>query len=521
MKKIIHIFGLIAFILFCTTILAVSLRGKAGNPTARDIATKEWKEDGPFELSPERGRFALMYSIVENKSYYFSHDIAQFAAPDVGFHNGKFVTLFAPLVSFLAIPGYMIGKFYGIGQVGAFATVVVFAMLNFLLIRAISIRLGAHQIAALIGGFVFLFATPAYAYAVTLYQHHFSTFLILISLWSLLKTKRSWALLVVFFACALSIPLDYPNLFFMFPIGLYGFGRVVSFAKIKDSFQLKIGLFNVLTPFIMILPMLFFFWFNNASYGNPLQLSGTVQTADFQKNNIAPDPLDLEKKVAKEETNKVQDEKSAVAFFNTRDILNGFYIHILSPDRGAFTYTPIMLLAILGLIVAVKKRVKMAPLLIAIIGANLLLYSMWGDPWGGWAFGSRYLIPTYALLSIFLSILLTDYRSKVLLLTIFVILLLYSLSVNTLGALTTSALPPKIQVLELEKISGSVQKYTPLRNWDLIIAGRSKSYVYNTYLQKYITAKEFYFAILFFLAMTVWLTLSYYVLSIPGTTKKL
>jgi hypothetical protein len=172
-------------ILFISGVLTVSLRGLPGNPTVPELNLKTWKENGPFELSPERGRFALTYSIVEDKSFYFSKSIAGFASPDVGIQNGHYVSLFAPLLSFIAIPGYLIGKYFGASQVGTFAVISLFALFNFFLIRAIAIRLGSNKIAATLGALVFLFATPAFSYAVNLYQHHLSTFLILLSIWAL------------------------------------------------------------------------------------------------------------------------------------------------------------------------------------------------------------------------------------------------------------------------------------------------------------------------------------------------
>jgi hypothetical protein len=42
-------------------------------------------------------------------------------------------------------------------------------------------------------------------------------------------------------------------------------------------------------------------------------------------------------------------EKKAVGFFETRNMLNGFDVHVVSPDRGMTTYAPIVLMGILGL----------------------------------------------------------------------------------------------------------------------------------------------------------------------------
>src|SRR3990167_9827779 len=106
--------GTTLLILFCTVILALGIRGLSGNPTAEELNSFQWKDSGPLELSPERGRFALLYSIVEDNSLQFSLPIARFATPDLGLSpDGKYVSLFAPAVSFIAIPGYVIGKYFG------------------------------------------------------------------------------------------------------------------------------------------------------------------------------------------------------------------------------------------------------------------------------------------------------------------------------------------------------------------------------------------------------------------------
>src|SRR3990172_11434883 len=61
---------------FCATILVLAVKGKSGNPTEATMNDLSWTTNGPFELSPERGRFALTYSLVENKSVGFSIPVA-------------------------------------------------------------------------------------------------------------------------------------------------------------------------------------------------------------------------------------------------------------------------------------------------------------------------------------------------------------------------------------------------------------------------------------------------------------
>jgi hypothetical protein len=121
---------------------------------------------------------------------------------------------------------------------------------------------------------------------------------------------------------------------------------------------------------------------------------------------------------------------------------------------------------------------------------------MWGDPWGGWAFGSRYLIPSYAVFSIFLAFALEKIASRKYLKLIVFVCIIYSVLVNTLGAITTSANPPKIEVLKLEELSGKQEKYTFERNWDYLSNYGSKSYVYRNFLSKYMSPIRFYLVII-------------------------
>ncbi|MFH1602242.1 MAG: hypothetical protein ABIB61_04790 [Candidatus Shapirobacteria bacterium] len=481
-------------ILLVPVILALSIRGIGGNPTDETLNSPEFKKNGPMELSPERGRFALIYSLIEHKSFQFELPIAQFATPDLGYKDGKYVSLFLPGVSILSIPGYLLGKIFGLAQVGTFATISLFAFFNFLLIRSIAIRLGANRMAATIGSLIFLFATPAFTYAVTLYQHHVSVFLILASLYALIRWENSWSLLLIWFLIAASITIDFPNLFMMLPVGIYALGRVISLQSVKEKMIVKVKLANLLPIFIVLLPLAFFGWSNLLSYGKFFQLTANLETIKAINNkgqpifegNLGKEPETIE--------DRPSPDNMPFSFFRTRNMLNGFYIHFLSPDRGIIYYAPVILFGFFSFVFFYKKS-KIMVLMFMIIAVNILLYSMWGDPWGGWAFGSRYLVPSYALLSVFISLGLTKFSRNKIFILIFYLVACYSISVNTLGALTSSANPPKIEVLSLEKISGHQEKYTYARNIDVLKQGSLKSFVFRSFADNYLDAVYYYYFI--------------------------
>lgn len=488
----------VAIVFFCVFVLSLSLRGALGNPNEQTISNKEWAVDGPLENSNEKGRFALLYSIVENRSLIFSLPLARFSTPDLAINdNGGYVSLFAPGVSFLMIPGYLIGKYFGLSQVGVYATVSIFAMLNFLLLRAIAMRLGVRSLVANIGAMVFIFASPAFAYAVALSQHHISTFFILLSIYAIIRWNNYWSLAFVWFLSALAISIDYPNFFMMLPIGIFALGRIIFLNKETENFKIGLNYLKLITFFAMLIPIIFFIWYNINANGGPLRLTGTLPrvVAIDESGNPTGSGIGGDIKPVVNNLNNPTGEKNkktAVGTFRTRNLLNGFYIHFISPDRGIINFAPVILLGFLGLFYFPVKSANIRNMILAIIGANVLLYSMFGDPWGGWSFGSRYLIPAYAMLSLGIAVAVQKWKRNLIFLVIFVSLLISSVGISTLGALTSSLNPPQVEVLELEQRTGVQQKYTYDRNKDFLAGKGSKSLVFNIFAKKYTSATRYY-----------------------------
>lgn len=478
--------------------LGLIIRGRHGNLSAEQMGEASWTDNGPLELSPERGRFALTYSLLEDKSFSFSLPVAKLALPDLGYKNGKYVSLFAPGISYLVIPGYLLGKWLGISQVGSYAVITLFAFLNFLLIKRISQNLGANSVSSVLAGITFLFATPAAAYAGSLYQHHVSTFLVLTSIWLLQRKSDLKSLALVWFLCGAAIPIDYPNLILMLPVGILALTRLISLTSLKNRVSVVIRPVGILTFLGVLPPLLFFLWFNKMSYGNPFQFSGTVSSVNAIDSNglpTAPNLVALKRDISSY-LNPERQKKSAIGFFKTRNILNGLYIHLISPDRGLIRFTPVILFGLLGIfILSHRQHPYLAPLL-GVLLANITLYSMWGDPWGGWAFGSRYLIPGYAILAIFAAQTLTLWRRNILFLAVFLFLFIYSTSVNILGAITTSKNPPQVEVLALEQLSGRQERYSFDRNWEYVQNSAAKSFIYQTWARQLLSSVQYYYLVL-------------------------
>ena len=484
----------IVFGLICMVILGLTLRGIPGNPEKSSFNSPLWMEDGPFELSPERGRYALTYSLVEDKSFSFDLPVARFTIPDLGYIDGKYVSLFAPGISILIIPGYLAGKILGISQVGTYAVISFFAVLNVLLIDTIARKLGASKIYSALAALTFLFATPAFAYAVSLYQHHVSVFLLLAGIYSYLNINKKYSAWIIWFLAAASVTVDYPNFFMMMPLMVLAVLKTFGVEETKEAFRIKFRFSYLFSILAITFPLTFLGWFNYQSYGDSLRLAGTVM------NVRSIDSQELSGELSLEEDNegssieeRVGSNTIALAFFNTRNISNGLYIHLFSPDRGMIVYAPILIFSVVGGFYLYRKNPQVLALFTGIALINLFVYSMWGDPWGGWAFGSRYMIPFYAVASILLALGMENFLKKKIIKTAFLLILIYSVFVNTLGAVTTSLNPPKVEVLQLEELSGKEEKYTFERNWDYLKSFGSKSYFYGKYISDLLNPVDFYF----------------------------
>lgn len=474
-------------------ILGLSLRGLPGNPTPADLQSPAWKEGGPFELSPERGRFALTYSLVEDHSFTFSPDLARFAIPDLGFVDGRFVSLFAPGVSFLLILGYLIGKILAGAQVGTYATIAVAGLINAYLIRTIALRLGSQPFAAWLAALTFLFATPAYAYAVSLYQHQLSVLILLLSLLAYVAWRAFWSPLLIWFLWAAAISVDYPNFFLLLPLGLATLARLVRIGRSDSQLSLHIDLPGWLAMLVVVLPLSFFAWTNLRSYGHPLRLSGTVENVRSLDDQGRPEPQAWQEGEDRDPTQEGLTARPVLGFFQTRNLVRGLLVHTVGVERGVVVYTPVVLMGFLGAAVLYRRRPRLTAVIIAISVTNLILYSLWGDPWGGWAFGSRYLIPSYALLAILLASFLSEERKSRFVMLVFLITLTYSIAVNTLGAITTNRVPPKGEAEMLAQVYAQDVPYTYRRNWIYLQGEGTKSFAYQTLLRGRMTPQTFYY----------------------------
>ena len=91
----------------CIALVALVSKGNRGEPIAYQ-SSHDTRVGGPFESSNSTARYALTEAIVEDGVLYLDRDRAKFASPDVVETKDKFYSVFAPGISIIAIPFFLV-----------------------------------------------------------------------------------------------------------------------------------------------------------------------------------------------------------------------------------------------------------------------------------------------------------------------------------------------------------------------------------------------------------------------------
>lgn len=480
-KLLLQTFIIILIIILSLGLLGMFIKGDKGNPI---YFQKEYntRVGGPYEGSNSTSRYALTISIVKNHSLLLTKDLALFASPDVSYYKGKFFTLFTPGVSFVGVPFYIVGEHFGMPQLFAYLSVFLISLINMLLVARLANKLGASLLSSLLSGFIYLFATNALSYSLLFTQHQPTVLLILLAMLNMIE-ERTFLNNITFGALyGFGLLFDIPNAFLMLPIGLYILYKSVKKEVDKNQVKIKINLRAIGLLFGIIPFLLIFVWYNFVTTGSYTKFAQTIGRTNYFKEQIQKSPQksatipDVTGKAAKLGLNLP---------FETRSELNGLYILILSNERAWIFYSPIVLLGSIGWFFAFKKEYAkpIVHVSISIVLLDIILYSMFGDPWGGWAFGPRYLIPAAAVLTAGVGTAISHLKKNIFFFIIFIVLTFYSLWVNNIGAITTSEIPPKVEAVNLS----NPIPYTYIYNLDLIRENFSSSLIYNLLLTKNIS----------------------------------
>lgn len=457
--------------------------------------TYDTKVGGPFELTNSTSRYALIEAFVENHSVFFTEEQAKLAAPDISYLNGKYFSIFTPGISLVGIPLYLLGKAMGYQQHVTFLLNIIVQLVNILLIARLSTKFNISFKKGIFSGLIFAFATNALTYSLTLAQHNVTAMFVLISIINAVNKNRNiknnMVLGIIYGIAGL---VDIPNFFILLPSMLYAFYN--SFLNQGFKIQFK-GIIYVFFMGLAFLPFVIGFGLYNKTQTNSYFDTGQfIGRSPYPAKELTQTP---EEKIA--EQNKPKTRHTPLY---TRDQMRNLYLLTISDERGILFYSPVILVGIIGLFFAYreKKHTNLVSLIAATVLITLVLYSMHGDPWGGWAFSSRYMIVPAALILSATGITLSKFKGKKLIHILVLFLLGYSLYVSSLGALTTNAIPPKVEAIHLIVPIPYTYEY----NQKLINSWNS-SIIYNAFLQDYLSPRSYLYVYMGFVSLL--LTLSY------------
>lgn len=486
----------LAFFGICTLLYAATIKGVAGNPSPSEMKQLN-KSSSPFELSPERGRYAHTYALAENDSFSLTQELADVVYPDVGYVDGRFYSFFAPGISIIAVPFYLIGRSLGLAQVFTFSVISLFALGNLFVLYRIGRDIFKLPTAnALFAPVLFGFGSTSWSYATTMYQHHLTTFFILSSFYAVWryrkKTKFSffWGA-YIWFCYAAAFMVDYPNLLFMSPVMIYFFLSSVGWSKIRRNLTITFRPVFLITSIFFFALSFLHGYYNYTQFGDFKKLSGNIVGYKTIKEHQL-----LEKANSKEVIKEIADDKTAASFFSEENLTRGLQELLVAPDKGIFFFSPIFLLAIAGIAALVKHITMERAILLSIVCVNVFLYSSFGDPWGGWAFGPRYLILSMAVLSLFITLWISSVRYQLIAKFVAFFLFAFSSAISLLGVLTTNAVPPQVEADFIKS------KYGYFLNWDFFRDGVSSSFVYNQFFASGMTLQQ-YFLLLYVIVLVL------------------
>lgn len=471
---------------------AATVRGLPGNLSKPSELGGLSREATPFESSHERAPYAEMLSILQRGTIQLSKPLADFGSPDIGHDGNRYFSFFPSGVSASLIPGYLLGSKFNMGQVGAYYTIGVFTALAMVFIFLICRQIfDLPTWASLAAPITYAFGTTAWSYSVTIYQHAPAAFFAMAIFYFAWRYKQHtrkqffWAS-AVWFIYGISLFFDYPNALVLLPFMVYFALSSLSFSMVKRKKKvLRISLNSaILRAMPVFIALVIWHGWHNAHFLGSFKTIGNNLPRYVIKTEAQ---LKAEKTDAKKAKEAADQKKSELAekkaggitkALSEDKVPRNILILLMGIDKGLFLFSPVLIMGILGIITLRKKQAMEKSILLAFIIADILIYSSFGDPYGGWAYGPRYLVPAMAGLSIFTVIGLAGHRLQILRKIAFILLFGISSAIAVAGAITTNLVPPKVEADFLK-----LNYYNFEHAFDLLTRNISTSYVYNTYFK--------------------------------------
>lgn len=490
------------FIMFMMSIFLYisTLRGNLGNPESTSDLNSLNAETLPFESSHERAPYAEMLSIKNKRTIELGHDLALFGSPDVGYSGYKYYSFFPSGVSYSILGAYLIGSWFNMGQLAAFFTSSLFSILTMIFIYLIVVQVLKRQNwAGMLAAITYAFATISWSYSITIYQHSSAALFVVFLLycaWRFREAAHHWTLWIwaSLFWTMLGIALffDYPNAFLLTPICIYFLISAFSSEKLKTRINVTLKSSFITTSILFIslvalnLGRNFYYFGSYTSFGNSLPrfTQAIDQARSYSVPLIGSKNLTAASPSASDYSGVFQEE----------NVPKSIKVLLFGIDKGLLLFSPILLLGLIGVFTSLKKRSTEIGVAIATIAMNFFVYSSFSDPWGGWAYGPRYLIPMMPFLSIFAVLWLSTNRFKWLKKTLYFVLFSTSSAIALAGPLTTNLIPPKVEADYLK-----IPFYNFMRAFDLLSKEKTGNFIYNTFLRSTMSLYDYFFIIWGFL----------------------
>ncbi|MFA7253153.1 MAG: hypothetical protein WC107_01200 [Patescibacteria group bacterium] len=431
MRNFKYIFALVFII---SLFLIATSRASLGSPSKEDIQSNLKEAGQSFESSQERARYSLAEAIVRDKTLVLDNYADQ-ALPDIAYKDNHYYSVFPPGFSFLIAPALYLGDKIGQPVIAVFAIPLLASILSAIFIYLIAVNhLQISKLSGLISAVVFSLTTISWSYSVTLYAHTTSALCLIAGIYFALNSVKGSAInhFLVWLLYGIAILIDYPNALIMLPV--VGFMFVTSFARDNKFIERKERMFlqfrfastYTILPFLLLALALAFY--NIKTFGE-----WTALAHNFRVTNLI-------------ENGEVTYQFLISRALDFKYLQNGLFTLLLSKSRGIIYYCPILLFSIYGYIKVNEKWPKVASLFVLIFFINLVIYGSFYDPWGGWAYGPRYLIVAMPVLALLTGVAYEYIKIRSSWVFGFALLFFASFGIALLGALTTNLLPPAAEI---------------------------------------------------------------------------
>lgn len=510
--------------IFLITVLGVvffgaTLRGSLGNYTNVVDLKIMWEQVGsPFESSHERASYSEMLQMRTNDSTALSTDLREFAAPDVGYTNDKYYSYFPPGISLFIRPFFELGYPFNASLLAAYSSMVVLAILTMILIYLICKNVySLPSYIGILAAVVYAFGTTSWSYSITIFQHAPSALFAAVMFYGIsryrarVKTSAVWAS-VVWFTYGISILFDYPNGLLFAPFIVYYLMSSFEIMRLEHNLNLKVNAAHLGVVIWFFIAIGIHIAFNMIYMEKWYTIRQMYERYDPGRSLVVYQE-DLKNKiltVTSENMVPVVEQRSRMPFLE-EVFFSGIATLLIAPDKGLFFFSPVLLFALWGLYFGIKNKPSAEhSVLVAFIVLNIFVYASFGDPYGGWAFGPRYLIPSMVILAIYTAYAFYHIK-KPIFKGIFYVLFLFSMSVAAAGALTSNNVPPQVEAKPLKR-----PYYNYAMNFHQIDRQQTSNFVYNSYLKSHMKLGDYYVLIVISLGLFTYILLFAFPLLFKG-----